>query len=153
VKQPSAPTEVERAFCRPDIDQLRAILTEQFECNQSIDAGLDPTETPSLDPIIFDQSDLERSLALVAVAMATYDDANYLGLVSAGILEDIFFIENHVPDDLLTRIETEALRNPRFRWMPSGMYTDSFKPECRKLVHRLTKGVSLNDPLPHLEYK
>jgi hypothetical protein len=145
-------TEVERAFRRVDIDHLRAVVAEQFAWNQALDADTDAAALP-LDPIITETDDLELSLAMVAVAMASYDDPSYLGLVSAGILEDIFFMENHVPDALLERIESEAERNPRFRWMLSGMYTDSFRPECRELVHRLTQGVSLSDPLPPMEYK
>lgn len=141
------PTELERALARPDVDFLKQVIAEQYAWHsaESSDRG---NEDLVLDPIIFDQDDPERNLALVAIAMATYDDEDYLGLVSAGILEDIFFMEQHVPHALLQRIETEALKNPRFRWMLSGMYTDSFKPECRELVHRLTVGLSIEDALP-----
>ena len=152
MRHPSIPSEVERALGRADIEKLRTVITEQFKWNLAEDENQDTADLP-LDPIIFDSSDPERNLALVAVAMATYDDPSYLGLVSAGILEDIFFMENHVPDELLERIATEALRNPRFRWMLSGMYLDSFRPEYRELVQRLTDGVSLDDPLPPLEGK
>ena len=148
----SLSSEVERAFCRADIEKLQRVITEHFEWHVAFDAGRDIEDLP-FDPIITDPSDPERNLALVAVAMAAYGDRSYLGLVSAGILEDIFFMENHVPDELLERIATEALRNPRFRWMLSGMYLDSFRPECRELVQRLTDGVSLDDPLPPLEGK
>ena len=150
--QTSSRTEIERALSRPDIAKLRSVIAEQFDWNAASDAGQDTLDLP-LDPIIFDRSDSERSLALVAVAMATYDDPSYLGLVSAGILEDIFFMENHVSAELLERVEAEALHNPRFRWMLSGMYTDSFRPECRDLVSRLTTGISIDDPLPPLEDK
>jgi len=85
--------------------------------------------------------------------MATCNDASYLGLVSAGLLEDIFFMENDVPDALVARIEEEAARNPRFRWMLSGMYTSTFRPEHRDMVEKLCEGSSICDQLPPMQYE
>lgn len=140
-------SEFERAMARSDIDQLKRIIAEHFAEHKASKAG-ENTENYPLDPLIFERDDPERNLALVAIAMSTYDDESYLGLVSAGLLEDIFFLENKVPDQLLMRIEAEALRNPRFLWMLSGMYSDSFKPECREFVQHLTKDISFGDPMP-----
>ncbi len=142
-------TEYERAKLRKDLANLRRVIAEHVDWNRAHDAGLDSISHP-LDPIITERADPERNLALVAIAMNEQEDTSYLGLVSAGLLEDIFFMENDVPIPLLKRIEAEARRNPRFCWMLSGMYTTSFKPEFRAMVESFTRGISLDDPLPPL---
>lgn len=68
--------------------------------------------------------------------------------VSIGPLEDIFSNGEDVREDILVRIENEARRTPRFRWMLSGMWTSNFKPEHAARIKRAVSGAMVEDPLP-----
>jgi hypothetical protein len=58
--------------------------------------------------------DRERGLAYVMLAMAEYDDPDFLGLMSAGLLEDLL----QEPDpEFVDRIAAEARKTTRLRWM------------------------------------
>ena len=138
-------SELERALARSDVDELLAALAGYFRWHED---GSPMDSDHVIDDRIYEVDDKERSLAIVMLAMDRYESESFLGLVSAGPLEDIFFMEAALSDEFLARIEAEATSNARFRWMLSGMYTSSFRPECTKLVERLTYGVSLEDPLP-----
>jgi hypothetical protein len=139
--------ELERASSRPDANKLLMILKEYARWH---DDGCPQGETDHiLDDWIFNDSDKERSLALVILAMANFDDPGFLGLVAAGPLEDIFFAGAEVPEEIMARIEDEARRTPRFRWMLSGVWTTSFLPETEVRVrHAVGQADMEKDPLP-----
>ena len=59
-------------------------------------------------------TDPERGLAYIALAMAEYDDSEFLELMSAGLLEDM--LQDPSPE-LLGRVVAEARKTARFRWM------------------------------------
>ena len=105
-------SELQRVLARSDIDKLRSQLATYYkhsatewpdEVNQDMDAVMDAY---SDDP--------ERGLAYVVLAMAEYEDADFLGLMSAGLLENL--LQDPTPD-LLDRIATEARKTARMRWM------------------------------------
>jgi hypothetical protein len=145
VNAKSFKNELERARSRPDVDELLAALSAQFRWHQD---GCPGDGYYGDLELYFDHSDKDRSLALVVLAMANFDDPGFLGMVAAGPLEDIFFAEQEVPEDIVVRIEDEARKTPRFRWMLSGVWTTSFKPEHATRVERAAAGAKLEDPLP-----
>ena len=142
----SSETELERALSRTDATQLLNIVTEYSRWHGD---GCPGDSDHILDDWLFDHSDKERSLAMVSLAMANFDDPGFLGLVAAGLLEDIFFAGADVPDEIMVRVEEEARRTPRFRWMLSGVWTSSFRPQFADRVIRAVGTASLEtDPLP-----
>ncbi len=60
--------------------------------------------------------DPEKALAYVVLAAARTDDAAFIGMMACGQLEDILRDPSPV---MLGRIEAEARRSPRFRWLLS----------------------------------
>ena len=58
--------------------------------------------------------DPERGLAYVMLAMAEYDDPEFLGLMSAGLLEDLL---QDPTLEFVDRIAAEARKTARLRWM------------------------------------
>jgi hypothetical protein len=112
--------EIERAVARPDVQELRQVLAEYFAWHQA-DRQNQSSEHLPIDPIIYDPSDADRSLALVALAMTEYDDPAFLGLVAAGPLEDILVFRPY-SEELAQRILDEARKTARFRWMLSGVW-------------------------------
>jgi hypothetical protein len=142
--------ELERARWRPDADLLIEVLGEYWDWHDTLrrkDSGeaVDDTQMV-IDPMLHDASDIDRSLALVVLAMATYDDAFFLGLVAAGPLEDI--LSTHNPD-ILARIVDEARKTPRFRWMLSGVWLHAIEPTNVDAISEAVGTMSMDaDPLP-----
>jgi hypothetical protein len=82
-------------------------------------------ERDDLHTAIFDfcfelaRSDLDRALDLTLAVLARTEERRLLGLLAAGLLEDLVLSED---DDVLTRIEAEAARDPRFRSLLGGVW-------------------------------
>lgn len=147
--------EYERVLARPDLPELRRTLESARrwlakEDEVPEDLGFDQ---------IYDTSDPELLLSYSILAMAEFDDPKLIGFLAAGPLEDIFMSSALRPDDtpgkpelideLLLRIEVEARRTARFRWMLSGVWTDSFKSEHAERIRKAVAGANMNtDPLP-----
>jgi hypothetical protein len=142
--------ELQRARGRSDVDALQRVLAEYYEWHGAFArkrAGEEVDDSDLvIDPILHDASDADRSLALVVLAMATYDDPLFLGLIAAGPLEDILSVHG---DDILARIVTEARHTPRFRWMLSGVSLHSIKPENVDAVAQAVRTMTIDgDALP-----
>ena len=101
----------------------------------------------------FGDHDPEMSLALIMLAIANYDEVEFLGVVSAGLLEDVL---SHHPatngralsNEMLERIVAEARRTPRFRWLLSGVWTYGSQPHVAAAIKEAVGDVRLEDPLP-----
>ena len=87
----------------------------------------------------------DKGLAYLALALATYDDEYFLGLLAAGLLEDL--LRDPSPQ-LLERIIVEARRTPRFRWMLAGVWLHAIAERARASVKQLVGNGQLEDPLP-----
>ena len=104
--------ELQRVLARPDIDQLRGHLAT-YHNHTGTDWPDDVAEDMNF-VMAAHWDDPERGFAYVILAMAEYDDPNFLGLISAGLLEDL--LQSPTPE-LLERISAEARKTERFRWM------------------------------------
>jgi len=92
----------------------------------------------------------DRGLALVMLAAASYDEPEFLGVVAAGLLEDLLVHDSQCDDAFFRRILEEAQKTARFRWMLSGVWTYSAEP-TRAAALKEAVGETLMDegyPLP-----
>lgn len=163
------PSELQRALARHDKDwllrcvgvyrqwsgygdaEIGAAKEDDQPC--SMDADDDEPWYDELNPW-FEMGDPDRGLALVALAMANYDDVGFLVLISCGMLEDIV---SHYPaatgeplrQDILARIVDEARRTARFRWMLSAVWTYGCTEAVAAAIKQAVGTVNVdNDPLP-----
>ena len=110
--------ELARAQERPDCEELLRKLTVHHQFNLDHDKGLKPTWAEECDFVtmsgtgLSEPDDPEITLALVALAAATFDEKSYLGMMAAGPLENL--LRNSNPN-LLNRVIEEARRNERFK--------------------------------------
>lgn len=89
--------------------------------------------------------DPERGMAYLALAMSRYDNPRFLGVMAAGLLEDL--LQNPTPE-LLDRIIAEARKTARFRWMLSGVWLHSIPERVRRHVEEAVEGYDFEQPLP-----
>lgn len=152
--------EYQRVLSRPDLSELRAaLLSAQKYVNRQADGKDDNPDDLGFD-LIYTRENPEFLLALSVLAMAEFDDPGLIGFIAAGPLEDIFMASATglpgetaaAPDlieGLLARIEDEAPKSARFRWMLSGVWTTSFQPEHARRIKLAVAGADMNvDPLP-----
>lgn len=167
------PTELQRAMARDDKDDLLHSVEvyrrwsgygepDDSKAARSDKVSDDATAEDELwhdelDPW-FEPHDPERGLALIALAMANYDDEGFLALISAGMLEEIV---SHNPAssgeplraDILARIVDEARRTARFRWILSGVWTSGCPQEVTAAIKQAVGTVNIDaDPLPPRPY-
>ncbi len=91
------------------------------------------------------EEDPDLGLALVMLSAAMYDEIPFLGVVSAGMLEDLL---NEANDEFLDRILAEARKTPRFMWLLSGVWTMSMNSYHAKAIKELVGRRTFDDPLP-----
>lgn len=89
--------------------------------------------------------DPDKGMAYLALAMAHFEDREFLGLLSAGLLEDL--LRDPRPE-MLDRIVTEARKTPRFRWMLSGVWLHAIAERARAPVAGAVGDFQLEDPMP-----
>jgi hypothetical protein len=104
--------ELQRVLARPDVEKLREQLGtyrshSRTEWPDGANEDMDAVMSAHWD-------DPERGLAYVVLAMAEYDDPEFLALMSAGLLENL--LQDPEPE-LLSRIAAEARKTARLRWM------------------------------------
>ena len=107
--------ELQRALARPDAGNMRQQIAAYADY-YSQGAGEWPEElSDDFGEIISCYHvDSDRALAYVALAMSESDDAEFLGLMGCGNLEDVL----RDPDAaILERIVAEARKSARFRWL------------------------------------
>ena len=147
--------ELARALARPDIDELKESVEVYCQWSRRHREGhVNEDDWPDeLDPW-FTNDNRDRSLALVALAMANSDDEEFLIGVSCGLLESTL---SHGPsidkiplsEEFLQRIVIEARRTPRFQWMLSAMWTTGMPQNEAKLIADAVGSASCEtDPLP-----
>ena len=144
-------SELHRALARPDTESLTRDLEDYFQF--SFDAGKLRASSPESGNFAAvmdaDRDDPERGLAYLALAMQKYDDPAFLGLLAAGLLEDL--LRDPTPE-ILARILAEARKTPRFRWMLSGVWLHVIAERARGPVRGAVGECRLELPLPPAPY-
>jgi hypothetical protein len=144
-------SELHLALARPDAEGLTRDLADYFQF--SFDAGELPTSSPEggnfAAVMDADRDDPERGLAYLALATQKYDDPAFLGLLAAGLLEDL--LRDPTPE-ILSRILAEARKTPRFRWMLSGVWLHAIAERARDPVKGAVGECRLEQPLPPAPY-
>jgi hypothetical protein len=145
MSEKSFSNELERALGRPDSDELARQIDV---CHDHYRAGLPEwTDQTSADlGAIADASldDPDKTLAYVMLAASRYDDADFLGFVACGPLENM--LVNPSPD-VVERVVTEARKTPRFRWMISIPFRHALAPEALEAIRPLLVDAD-KEPLP-----
>lgn len=153
MKKPAYANELARALARSDADILKRSLSDYYDWTRLSGSEREHHWPDGLDPW-FESDDLDRSLALVALAMASTDEEDFLIGVACGLLESVL---SHGPairgvplaKDFLQRIIDEARRTPRFRWMLSAMWTTGMPQQEAQLIADAVGSASCEtDPLP-----
>src|SRR5215217_4013728 len=104
--------ELQRALARPDIDELKRQLGTYHRYSN---ADWPEEAKADVDAVMCAHwDDPDRGLAYVVLAMAEYDDPEFLSLMSAGLLENL--LQNPTPE-FVDSVATEARKTARFRWM------------------------------------
>lgn len=147
--------ELERALERPDVADLIGDLEDYRSFNAEVTAKGPPWKPPELDS--FERlgnyanvmeahwDDPDRGLAYVALAMGKYDDRDFLGVMAAGLLEDL--LRDPAPE-MLERIVEEARKTARFRWMLSGVWVHTIAERARAPIAHAIGEYRLEQPLP-----
>jgi hypothetical protein len=140
--------ELQRAQARPDAAQLTRDLEDYYQFNRDVTGGetYEGVEGGNYAAVMDAHwDDPQRGLAYLALAMRRYDDAMFLGVLAAGLLEDL--LDDPTPE-MLHRIITEARKTPRFRWMLSGVWLHAIAERARTAVERAVGDWSIEQPLP-----
>ena len=90
-------------------------------------------------------ADPDRALASVMIAAASYGSPASLGMVAAGILEDLL---REPSPEMLDRVFAEARKTARLRWMLAIVYPHAMSPVAWQKLEPLLSGISGDDPLP-----
>jgi hypothetical protein len=137
--------ELERAMARPDADDLLRHVQVYYD---HFEAGLPEWSGEDSDALeaIMDASldDPEKTFAYVMLAAANYDDADFLGYVACGPLENLLVKPS---SEIVERVVTEARKTPRFRWMISIPFRHALAPEALKALEPLFVDAD-KEPLP-----
>jgi hypothetical protein len=142
--------ELERALERPDVAELIGDLEDYYRFSEDVAGDRPPLEDferygnyAAVMEAHWD--DPERGLAYLAIAMSKYDDPSFLGVMAAGLLEDLL---RDPTLELLERIVVEARKTPRFRWMLSGVWLHSIAERARAPVAEAVGDFRIEQPLP-----
>ncbi len=139
--------ELAKAVDRPDAEELLRILEVYRNWDSKSEDYPDECDIVMTSPF----KDPEKAVAFVMLASASYDDEDFLTLISAGILEDLL---RNPSEQMLDRIVNESRRAPRLRWMLSIVYSHAIESTQAKLaVKKVVGDVNCNtDPLPPRPY-
>lgn len=142
--------ELERALERADVAELIGDLEDYRRFNAEVNANgpaLDSFERVGNYANVMEAhwDDPDRGLAYVAVAMGKYDDRDFLGVLAAGLLEDLL---GDPTSEMLERIIAEARKTARFRWMLSGVWLHSIAERARAPIAHEVGAYRLEQPLP-----
>jgi len=112
--------ELERALARPDADQMCRQLDAYAEYYRNGGGEWpDESEEDFGEIISCYHDDPEKAFAYVILGAARSDDAEFLGGLGCGPLEDVL---EDPSEELLQRIVAEARKSSRFRWLLSNPF-------------------------------
>jgi hypothetical protein len=112
--------ELERALARPDAGTMMRQLDAYADYFQR-GAGDWPDDCADdfEEVVTCHHDDPEKALAYVVIAASRSDDADFLGYLGCGPLEDVL---RDPSSELLERIVAEAGKSARFRWLLSNPF-------------------------------
>lgn len=148
--------ELERAYARPDIAQIKADVAQwlryyrhafedgvRIKPKENISAEFEP---PEMDFLGLRSAEVhDRILATMMVVLADVEDEAFIGYWAWGAF---WAMLPDIDDPMLRRIEDEARRTPRFRWMLSLLRLPSAPPAIRASLEALASSVDLSRPMP-----
>jgi hypothetical protein len=139
--------ELARALARPDVEELLRILEIYRTWDLKSDEYRDEYDVVMYSP----ERDPDMAFAFIILGAASYDDEEFLGSLSAGVLEDLV---RKPTEEILDRVVNEARKTPRFRWMLSVVYNHAIETLPAKLaVAKAVGDVNCDtDPLPPRPY-
>jgi len=144
--------ELARALARSDVEQLKAVLALYHDWSDRVGKPGHPDHDVFPDELnvwFNADQDFDQGLALVILAAATYDEPKFLAGVAAGLLEDLVTPDRPLADEYRERIVDEARRTARFRWMLSGVWTNSADIYTKRAIVEAVGNVDCNrHPLP-----
>lgn len=148
MKRASYQDEVMRALTRHDASDLQKaveIYHEYYHIHGKAKEAFLYEHADMIEAFYFTYDDPDRGIALVALSASMYDDANFLFLVAAGTLEDVL---RKPSQDIIDRVVAEAEKNPRFRWMMTGMFLHAISDDARPQIMKAIGSTTEADPMP-----
>ncbi|MFZ2995507.1 DUF6869 domain-containing protein [Sphingobium sp.] len=147
MSQSNFTSELGQAMQRPDRLELEQLAHLYFEwCFAEEPQQYYDTHSVHLDAWMdLGSSDPDRALATVMMAAAQYSEPSFLGMVAAGILEDLL---RDPSLDVLDRVVNEARKTARLRWMLAGVYSHAMASGAWERIEPLIVGMTSDDPLP-----
>ncbi len=135
-------SELAFALARPDIEELKRVV----DAYRNWDASVSDDYPDACDRFMDSyHAEPEVGIAFVMIAAAEYDDVQFLGLVAAGLLENLLCDGS---TEITQRILVEARKSARLRWMLSGVWYDSVPPETAAAAQKLIGSMMQGDVLP-----
>ena len=124
--------ELQRALSRPDIADLQRQTRIYYEhCQRGFHEETDENAADIDAVYCSTSSDPDRALSCVKLGAATYDDAEYLAFIGAGLLEDLL---RDASADILQRVVAEGRKTARFRWLLSVPYRVAISKEAWEAI-------------------
>lgn len=156
-RKENSPTELQRALARADIDIMIEEVDRSFRFYKfAFDGGerLRPREDipEELEPYVlpYDMPQGEREeyiLAAMMLVLSRYDDDPFIDFWAWGDFWSMLVIHN-VSDATLARIELEARRTPRFRWMLTLVRIGTAPAHVQESIRRARGSATDQDPMP-----
>jgi hypothetical protein len=144
VSEKAFTNELERALARPDIEEVKRILSVYRKwqiadrSSEYLDEYAAVMDSPRDDP--------ELAISFVILAAATYDDPKFVGLMAAGVLEDLLQAPS---ENMLRRLLDEARKTARIRWMLSIVYLHAIpSSDVRSAIEGAIGDMTGDDPIP-----
>jgi len=112
--------ELERALSRPDADEMAQQLDRYAAYFAEGEGDWSDEDSEAFSEIVTcHHDDPEKALSYVIIAASRTDNAEFLGFLGCGPLEDVL---RDPSAELLDRIVAEARKSARFRWLLSNPF-------------------------------
>ena len=112
--------EMNRVLARPDAEKLIRQVEQYANWNIEVGVGewpeADSDDFSEILMALFHDPSGDTTLAYVVIAVDRVDDADFLRLMGCSLLEEVLY---RPTDQMLERIEAEARKSARFRWLLS----------------------------------
>lgn len=152
---PQRESELARALARPDVTHLRAAVHASHQYYVfAFDGGTrerprrdvpDELEAPDFDYFAYPRELAhDHIMACMMIALAEIDDENFHSFWAWGDFWNMLHEADHI---MLARIEDEARRTPRFRWMLAHLHLHGV-PNVQQMLERASDGAPSDGKMP-----